>query len=83
MLAMGILGLVLERFRIPLGPVVLGIILGGPLEHRFIQCLMKSPSAAPFFEGVVSPILFAICVLLWSRHAIAWGFAKFRRTTRR
>ena len=37
MLAMGILGFVLERRQIPLGPVVLGIILGGPLEERFIS----------------------------------------------
>ncbi|MCP4639901.1 MAG: tripartite tricarboxylate transporter permease, partial [bacterium] len=32
MLGMGLLGFGLERYAIPLGPVVLGIILGGPLE---------------------------------------------------
>ncbi len=42
MLAMGGLGFALERRQIPLGPVVLGIILGGPLEERFIQTLSSS-----------------------------------------
>ena len=39
MLAMGLLGFVLDQWRIPLGPVVLGIVLGGPLEERFIGTL--------------------------------------------
>ena len=37
MLAMGVLGFALERWQVPVGPVVLGIILGGPLEERFVQ----------------------------------------------
>lgn len=73
MLAMGVLGFVLERRRIPLGPVVLGIILGGPLEERFIQTLSK-PGASPasFFgfmpDGkfrVVAMLLGVMCVLVW------------------
>lgn len=39
MLGMGLLGFILDRRDVPLGPVVLGIILGGPLEARFIQTL--------------------------------------------
>jgi len=37
MLAFGLLGFFLDRRGVPLGPVVLGIILGGPLEEAFIQ----------------------------------------------
>ena len=65
MLAMGLLGFVLERFNVPLGPVVLGILLGGPLEHRFIQCLMKSSSPLAFVAGPISIVLAAACVALW------------------
>ncbi len=39
MLAMGILGFVLVRLQMPPAPVVLGIILGGPLEERLVQSL--------------------------------------------
>ncbi|QDT63884.1 tripartite tricarboxylate transporter permease [Calycomorphotria hydatis] len=38
-IAMGLLGFVLDRYRYPLGPVVLGLILGGPLEERLVQSL--------------------------------------------
>ena len=66
MLLMGILGFVLERRRIPLGPVVLGIILGGPLEERFIQTLSSSESAASaFFSRPLAATLGAAAILLW------------------
>ena len=39
MLAMGVFGFFLEAHKVPLGPIVLGLIMGGQLEHRFLQCL--------------------------------------------
>ncbi|HUG43041.1 MAG TPA: tripartite tricarboxylate transporter permease [Acidobacteriota bacterium] len=65
MLAMGALGFAFERNRIPLGPVVLGIILGGRLEQTFIQNLTKSDSLADFFSRPASAVLAAACLLLW------------------
>ena len=67
MLAMGVLGFLLERREIPLGPVVLGIILGGPLEERFVQALSGT-------EGVLSALfgrplaagLGALCIAIWA-----------------
>jgi putative tricarboxylic transport membrane protein len=65
MLAMGLMGFVLETYRVPLGPVVLGIILGGELEHKFVQCLTKSTSASAFFASPISIGLGLTCVALW------------------
>ncbi len=73
MLAMGLLGFVLERRQIPLGPVVLGIILGGPLEERFIQTLSKYDSSPAAFFGflpegkfrLVSLLLGILCISIW------------------
>jgi len=66
MLGMGILGFVFERRQIPLGPVVLGIILGGPLEERFIQTLTGSGgSLMAFVERPLAGFLGALCALLW------------------
>ena len=66
MLAMGILGFALERRRIPLGPIVLGIILGGPLEERFLQTLTGAQSSlAAFFGRPLSAALGAVCILIW------------------
>jgi putative tricarboxylic transport membrane protein len=49
MLVMGVLGFVLERWHVPLGPIVLGIILGGPLEERFIQAMTASEGSLTVF----------------------------------
>lgn len=66
MLGMGLLGLVLERRRIPMGPVVLGIILGGPLEERFLQTLTVSQgSPLAFFGRPMAAGLGALCIALW------------------
>jgi len=65
MLAMGLLGFVLEGLGIPLGPVVLGIILGGELEHRFIQSLRTSQHWWDFFIRPMSMVLVASVVMLW------------------
>jgi len=71
MLAMGILGFLLERREVPLGPVVLGIILGGPLEERFVQTLTGSgghPSA--FFTWPLAAPLGIACLLVWLTPAL-------------
>ena len=66
MLAMGILGFLLERRKIPLGPVVLGIILGGPLEERFVQTLVSSGgSLTAFFDRALACGLGITCISLW------------------
>jgi TctA family transporter len=66
MLAMGLLGFGLERWGVPLGPVVLGIILGGPLEERFIQTITGSGgSPAAFFSRPMAAVLGGVCIALW------------------
>ena len=65
MLGMGIIGFVLEVFAIPLGPVVLGIILGGQLEQTFVQNLTKDDSFLSFFNRPISAGLGIFCIALW------------------
>ncbi|MFC1758139.1 tripartite tricarboxylate transporter permease [Planctomycetota bacterium] len=71
MLAMGILGFALERARIPLGPTVLGIILGPDLEHRFIQCITDSTDISYFFDGPICKLLAFAVIGLWGYPLIA------------
>ena len=65
MLVMGLLGFVLEKWKFPLGPIVLGLIMGGPMEHRLMQCLSKSTSITSFFSSPISLGIGLTCVLLW------------------
>lgn len=65
MLFMGLLGFGLEKYEIPLGPLVLALILGGQLEQTFIQNLTKSSSFADFFSRPGAAILGIFTILLW------------------
>lgn len=66
MLAMGLIGFVLERRAIPLGPVVLGIILGGPLEERFIQTLTGAGGRVTgLVDRPIAALLALVCLVLW------------------
>lgn len=82
MLAMGLLGFVLDRYGVPLGPVVLGIILGGKLEESLVQCLGKTSSLttmesiAAFFSRPVACVLGVLCIVLWLGPAVAVLFRK-------
>lgn len=66
MLGFGVLGFVLERFQVPLGPVVLGIVLGGPLEEAYVKTLTgREGSVGAFFERPGSIVLASLAILLW------------------
>jgi putative tricarboxylic transport membrane protein len=69
---MGLLGVVLERFEVPAGPVVLGIILGSRLEEALVQCLTKSDSLSAFFGRPIAAGLGVLCIVLWLTPFIAW-----------
>ncbi len=66
MLFMGGFGFFLERRAIPLGPVVLGMILGGPLEERFIQTITGADGILlPFFSRPISAGLGILFIGMW------------------
>ena len=72
MVAMGVLGFALERWDVPVGPVVLGIILGGPLEERFIQALTASGgSPAVFFARPTAAVLGVLALAIWLLPALS------------
>lgn len=79
---MGLLGFVLDRRDVPSGPVVLGIILGMPLEERFIQTLSSAEgNFLVFFSRPVAAVLGLIAIALWATPAIVWAREK-RRASR-
>ena len=80
MAVMGVLGFVLDRRSIPLGPVVLGIILGPPLEERFIQTMTAADgNLLAFFSRPMAAVLGVIVLALWFLPAVAAALAKYRR----
>jgi TctA family transporter len=66
MLGTGVLAFWLERREVPMGPVVLGLILGAPLEARLIQTLTAADgSLLAFFNRPIAGLLGAACILVW------------------
>jgi TctA family transporter len=66
MLVMGLVGLALDRWGVPLGPVVLGLVLGGSLEEKFHQVLAKSQGSLwPFVNRPIAAVLAVSCLALW------------------
>jgi len=82
MLLFGVLGFFLERYGYPLGPVVLGLLLGSDLEKTFVQNLTKDRSLAAFFSRPLAATLGALCLLVWISPLILAGVkrAGFFRT---
>lgn len=68
MLAMGLLGYALNCARFPLGPIVLGLILGGPLEERLIQSLTASGNRVwGLFDRPIAVVLACVAAAIWIR----------------
>ncbi|MEM1070468.1 MAG: tripartite tricarboxylate transporter permease, partial [Planctomycetota bacterium] len=80
MLAMGLVGFGLEAKKVPLGPIVLGLILGGELEHRFLQSLTVSSGPMSFFGSPISVLLGLMCLLLWGWPLLSRVIAKPGKT---
>lgn len=74
MLGFGLLGLLCERWKISIGALVLGILLGGPLEERFVQTLARGQGSLwAFVDRPYSAAMAVICLLIWGGAAFsAW-----------
>jgi putative tricarboxylic transport membrane protein len=72
MAIMGLIGYVLQRLRIPVAPVVLGLVLGSTLENQYRTALiLNEGSYQGFLDSKVGLGFFALTVLmigmqLWS-----------------
>ncbi len=66
MLAMGVLGYILEVNGVPVAPVVLGLVLGPILEKNFMFSMTKSDwDMTLFFSRPVAALLGIITVAVW------------------
>jgi len=79
MAAVGLLGYVLLRLRIPLAPVVLGLVLGPTLEQQYRTALILSEgSHRIFFESPFAVVFFVLTAAIvgWQ----AWSSLRRART---
>ncbi|NKE47577.1 tripartite tricarboxylate transporter permease [Roseomonas frigidaquae] len=66
MLAMGILGWIMEEHGIPIAPLILGLVLGEMLEQTFVQSMIKADGAfLEFFSRPIAGSLGVFTLLIW------------------
>ncbi|KEO60397.1 tripartite tricarboxylate transporter permease [Thioclava indica] len=67
MLALGIIGFLMEENGFPIAPTILGIVIGPMLEDNFMATMIKSDgSIVGFFDRPVAGTLGAFTVLIWT-----------------
>lgn len=69
MCGFGLLGYLLEHFRYPLAPFILGFLLGPPFESNLRKMLGESESLMPLVTRPV-PIILILCALLFLAFSI-------------
>jgi TctA family transporter len=66
MLAMGILGWVMEEHGIPVAPLILGLVLGEMLEQTFVQSMIKADGHwLEFFARPIAGTLGVVTLGVW------------------
>ncbi len=80
MLAFGIAGFLLERGGFPVGPVVLGLVLGPQVEKNFMFSMIKSGgNPLEFFSRPVAGSLGLLTILLWTAPLLLAAWRRWRR----
>jgi TctA family transporter len=71
MVALGLIGWLMEENGIPIAPAILGLVLGEMLEQNFMTSMIKSDgSFLMFFERPISAVLGVTTLLIWG--AMIW-----------
>lgn len=82
MLAMGVVGYLLEENGFPVAPVVLALVLGELIESTFITSMIKANGdLTEFFTRPVAAALGALTVVFWG-WVIVGGIARWARSGR-
>ncbi len=78
MLAFGLVGFLLESWRVPLAPMILGLILGPLLEDKYrVGLIASSGSFEPFYTRPICLVLIAILWLTIFAKPIGWLIGRF------
>ncbi len=77
MLAFGVFGYFLKMYGFPVGPVILGMILGPLMDKSYRQAMISAESnvtqfATEFFTSPLSALILAALVLTLASQTRAW-----------
>jgi TctA family transporter len=80
MLALGILGWLMEEHGFPIAPAILGLVLGELLEQSFMTSMIKADgNPVMFFERPIAAVLGILTLLIWA--TMIWRGIRGQKTT--
>jgi putative tricarboxylic transport membrane protein len=62
LLLFGLIGYALVKFRFPLAPLILGLILGDQIEVNLVRAIMTDPNPWLFLTRPISGVMLALAV---------------------
>jgi TctA family transporter len=66
MLVFGMLAFVLDRLAVPIGPIILGLVLGPMVERNFLTSMVIADGRfVGFFERPIAAALGAVAIAIW------------------
>ncbi|MBX2806976.1 MAG: tripartite tricarboxylate transporter permease [Hyphomicrobiales bacterium] len=66
MLVLGVLAYIMEENGFPIAPAILGIVLGGMLEHNFVSSMIKADGDfLGFFSRPIAATLGVFVIIVW------------------
>jgi len=74
--AFGMFGLMLKRLKLPIVPIILGMVLGGIMEVKFRTSMARVDTVFEFVERPVAQVLFGIIVIVLIVHFYSLSRAK-------
>lgn len=82
MLALGVLGWLMEANGFPIAPAILGLVLGEMIESHFMTSMIKANgNLLAFFERPVSAVLGVVTLVVWG-WILLTQLRSMRRSTR-
>lgn len=82
MLALGVLAYIMEENGFPIAPTILGIVLGGMLEHNFVSSMIKADGDfLGFFSRPIAATLGIFVIVIWLIPLISFIRRRFQAVT--
>jgi len=82
MLACGLVGYWMEHHGYPVGPVVLGMVMGRLVEEHLMTSLIKvQGDLTRFFERPIATALAVFTLIVWLLPLLRWITKRLRRTS--
>lgn len=78
----GIFGFILKRLKLPIVPIILGMVLGGIMEAKLRTSMMRVKTPLDFIERPIAMIIFLIIVAVIASHFYSlWRGRRNRQPT--